>query len=431
MSPCLGSSLTTGSDLVGEVLTLQMASQSNSKIAFGKAAAKFEVHESDYLLMASMGIATHEQLAFRFPKAEDFETFMNKVLRPRAAFKDGEEIKTFDKRIPPSEEEYRASEDAACLRKLWTLSSKVAKAEVESMAGVESETKPKVSGPMANELEEQAVSGKKIPAPLNDRERPSLYTLTKVQQNFSPSGSFQHLSWEVYISIDAENRLRRAGQLPKDVQELVLSGKELRVKDGEAQDIKTARISDLTTLQECLELRARTMATLELGSYQVYSRLTNFFMGKLREIPPDGFRPPTLNEVRRCDRVLHEEILRHISKGVGTLDAGLEWHLARPEHRVWKLVEESTEGTPDQGLEKVKQNPDSKQEAKETAPTNPGKRPREDDPPTPAKKERMCIVCNKRHEPRRQIPPGFRKEQRQQQKEQRKKKNEGKKKESK
>ena len=303
----LGSSQTTVHDLAGEVTTLQMASQSNSKISFGKAAAKFEVHESDYLLMVSLGITTHEQLAFRFPKADDFESFMTKALRPRAAYKDGEDIKTFDKRSPPSEEDYRASEDAACLRKLYTLSSKVAKAEVESLAGIESEAKPKVSGPVANEIESQAVTGRKIPAPLNDRERPSLYTLTKVQQNFSPSGSFQHLSWETYISMDAENRLRRAGQLPKDAQELVLSGKELKAKDGETKDIKTPKINDLTTLQESLELRARAVAMLEIGKYQVYSRLTNFFMAKLREIPPDGFRPPTLNEVRRCDRVLHDQ----------------------------------------------------------------------------------------------------------------------------
>ena len=247
-------------------------------------------------------------------------------------------------------------QDAACLRKLYTLSSKVAKAEVESLAGIESETKPQVSGPVANEIESQAVTGKKIPAPLNDRERPSLYTLTKVQQNFSPSGSFQHLSWEAYISMDAENRLRRAGQLLKDAQELVLSGKELKGKDGETKDIKTPKINDLTTLQESLELRA-----------------SDEFLHGEAEGDPSG---RILNEVRRCDRVLHEEILRHISKGVGSLDAGLEWHMDRPEHRVWKLVEQSAEGVPDQGLEKIKVNTDSKADEKEEKPTNPNKRAR-------------------------------------------------------
>ena len=75
----------------------------------------------------------------------------------------GEEIRTFDKKSPLGEEDFKGSEDAACLRKLWTLSCKVGKAEVESLAGIESVSKPKVSGPVANELEEQAVSGRRIP----------------------------------------------------------------------------------------------------------------------------------------------------------------------------------------------------------------------------------------------------------------------------
>ena len=33
----------------------------------------------------------------------------------------------------------------------------------------------------------------------------------------------------------------------------------------------------------------------------------------------------------------------------------------------------------------------------------------------------MCIVCRKRHEPRCQIPPGFRKDQKQQSREQKRK----------
>ncbi len=417
----IGSSWVTENDLARETVVSQMASQGNSKISFGKAAAKFEVHESDYLLMVSLGIAAHEQLAFRFPKSDDFESFMTKALRPRGAYRVGDEIRTFDKKSPLGEEDFKGSEDAACLRKLWTLSCKVGKAEVESLAGIESESKPKVSGPMANELEEQAVSGRRIPSPLNDRERPSLYTLTKVQQNFSPSGSFQHLSWETYISIDAEGRLRRAGLLPKDAQELVLYGKELKVKDGDAPEIKTAKISDLTTLQEALELRARSMAMLSLAKYQVYNQLTNFFMAKLREIPPDGFRPPTLNEVRRCDRVLHAEIFTHVSKGVGSMDAGLSWHMERPEHRIWKLVEQSAEGTPDQGLEKVKGHRESKAEAASPEPVRVPKRQAPEASDTPVK-DRMCIVCGKRHEPRCQIPPGFRKEQRRLQKEKDKKK---------
>ena len=123
-----------------------------------------------------------------------------------------------------------------------------------------------------------------------------------------------------------------------------------------------------------------------------------------------------LNEVRRCDRVLHEEILRHVSKGVGTMDAGLSWYMERPEHRIWKLVEQSAEGTPDQGLEKVKSHKEPKENPPDEERSAPVKR-QNPDKTSPPSKERMCIVCGKRHEPRCQIPPGFRKEQRRVQKE--------------
>ena len=73
------------------------------------------------------------------------------------------------------------------------------------------------------------------------------------------------------------------------------------------------------------------------------------------------------------------------------MDAGLSWHMERPEHRIWKLVEQA-EGTPDQGLEKVKGHKETKTEVAS------------------------------RHEPRCQIPPGFRKEQRRLQREKDKKK---------
>ena len=85
--------------------------------------------------------------------------------------------------------------------------------------------------------------------------------------------------------MDAENRLRRAGQLPKDAQELVLSGKELKVKDGETKDIKTPKINDLTTLQESLELRARAVAMLEIGKYPSVQSPDELFHGEVEGDP--------------------------------------------------------------------------------------------------------------------------------------------------
>ncbi len=396
-----------------------MSTQGSSKLAFGKAASKLDVAESDYLVLTTLGINTFSTLAFRFPKAEDWESFMGRTVRPQGAFRDGDSIRVFTKADALSLEMFKESEDAACLRKLWTLAAKVAKAEVEDLAGVGEEPKQRVSAASANELEDAAVKGRKMPAPTGDRERPSLWTLTKVQQNLAPQGDHRHLTWEAYVSMDTESRLRRSGRLPKDSQELVLSGREIQLKAGEMGDFPTAKISDVTSMQEALEIRARALCVLGHADYSLYRKLTDFYVAKLRDLPPEGFRAPTLNEVRKCDRVLHEELLHHVSKSVGSLNLGIDFHLKKPDHSFWKLIDKFPEATPDQGLDPKDQGRKEKSGG-DPPKTDPKKRAFEqvgdgvDDPPG---KMRMCLVCQKRHEPRCVLPEGFRKAQRAKEKE--------------
>ena len=61
-----------------------------SEVAFGRAAASFDVHESDYLVLVSERVSTMEAMAFRFPQASDFEDFMKKVVRTKSAYRDRE-----------------------------------------------------------------------------------------------------------------------------------------------------------------------------------------------------------------------------------------------------------------------------------------------------------------------------------------------------
>ena len=112
-----------------------MSTQGSSQLAFGKAAAKFNVAESDYLVMASSKIGSFSELAFRFPRAEDFESYMVRILRTRGAYRSGETIRVYDIATPVPREDYKESDDAAWLRRLWTLAAKVAKSEVEALAG--------------------------------------------------------------------------------------------------------------------------------------------------------------------------------------------------------------------------------------------------------------------------------------------------------
>ena len=398
----------------------EMSTQGSSKLAFGKAASKLDVAESDYLVLTTMGINTFSTLAFRFPKAEDWESFMGRTVRPQGAFRDGESVRVFTKADALTLEEFKESEDAACLRKLWTLAAKVAKAEVEDLAGVGEEPKQKVSAASANELEDSAVKGRKMPAPTGDRERPSLWTLSKVQQNLSPQGDHRHLTWEAYVSMDTESRLRRAGKLPRDSQELILSGKEIQLKAGDMGDFPTAKISDVTSMQEALEIRARALCVLGHADYSLYRKLTDFYVSKLRDLPPEGFRAPTLNEVRKCDRVLHEELLHHVSKSVGSLNLGIEYHLKRPDHSFWKLIDKFPESTPDQGLD-PKDHTKKEKSGGDPPKVDPKKRQFEQvgdagGVETPPVKMRMCLVCQKRHEPRCPLPEDFRKTQREKEK---------------
>ena len=69
-----------------------------SALAFGRAAVSFEVHESDFLVMAADKISTFEAMAYRFPSSADLEDYLKKMLRKRAAYRDDNgEIMVYEK----------------------------------------------------------------------------------------------------------------------------------------------------------------------------------------------------------------------------------------------------------------------------------------------------------------------------------------------
>ena len=94
------------------------------------------------------------------------------------------------------------------------------------------------------------------------------------------------------------------------------------------------------------------------------------------------------------------------------MDAGVS-HYTREAltEPLWKLLDQKPEGHPDQGKERTsieKAKPAEKEKGLKR-PASPARAPR-GSAETPLR-PRMCIVCNKRHEPRCEIPPGFRQEQ--------------------
>eukprot|EP00435_Cladocopium_sp_Y103_P068081 s364_g31.t1 len=214
-------------------------SQSRNEVAFTKSAAQFGVAESDYLILESMKISSYEGFALRVPSKEDLEDFMRTSIVPSAAYKGGDNRLQVFARVPAIHwQDFRISEDAAALRKLWLVGKEICKAELERLAHGDESNKGKVNIQAHLTMEDQAVQ-RGMPAPGSDVERPSLFALNKVAKAMTgPSASYEHQPWEIYINLDEESVLGRAGKLPKTNKELVMTAdKRLSLKEGEEQDI--------------------------------------------------------------------------------------------------------------------------------------------------------------------------------------------------
>ena len=75
----------------------------------------------------------------------------------------------------------------------------------------------------------------------------------------------------------------------------------LRNKEAELQS--AVEIRDTASLREALEIRARAFHMLSVADYFVMRRLTEKYISMLRQTVIEGMRGPTMNEVRRTDRV--------------------------------------------------------------------------------------------------------------------------------
>eukprot|EP00435_Cladocopium_sp_Y103_P010122 s4583_g2.t1 len=117
-----------------------------SSVAFARAAASFEVHESDFLVLSHDRVTNFEAMAYRFPSSGDFEEYLKRSMRTRAAYHgENSEIEVFQRPKILEWEDYKSTEDVGCLRKLWGLSMQAAKRQLERLAGDDGEAKSKVT----------------------------------------------------------------------------------------------------------------------------------------------------------------------------------------------------------------------------------------------------------------------------------------------
>ena len=364
----------------------------------------------------AMGIANFESLAYRVPKSEDLEDLLKISVAPYAAYKGEDEVvQTFNRDPPAAWGEYKMSEDAASLRKLWAMSREVCKSEIESLAsGDSSVSKQKVGVANSLAMEKDAVDSG-MPRPGSDAERPSLYTLTRVSRSLVPPGAtYEHIPWEAYIDAEEEGRLSRLGKMPKAQPELVIKDSKLALNSKAEQDLPPAGVVDgEKVMRKALEIRARSFTMTKVASYEVYRRLHDKYFARINATVPSGMRPPTVNEVRRFDRLLHEEITKWLSRNVGELDKGILYYLNHDENSLWRLLDAVVESLPDQGIEK-----------EDSAAAKPAKTPKgtkgegdeEEKGVSSAKGKKKCLVCGKKHTPFCKLPEGFRKKQRDEQK---------------
>ena len=153
--------------------------------------------------------------------------------------------------------------------------------------------------------------------------------------------------------MEDEGILARSGKLPKGKPEITVKDDQLKVKDSETVPSPGEKVADLEMMRKSLDLRGRSFAMVGVAGFETYRALTDKYVGKMRAVVPVGMRNPTLSEVRRFDRALHEEILKWLSRSVGSLDTAIRYHLEDDTLALWRLLDPVLESLPDQGLERA------------------------------------------------------------------------------
>ena len=324
-----------------------MTNQGDLPVAFQRAAVRFDVTESDYLLLHHYNMFSLSSMAYKLPKAEDLEGFLKDLVLERQAYKsDDGEIIVFRRDPASAWASWKLSDDAAALRRLWSYAKETAKGEMERMASGD-ETRRKTTMMELVAMETAAIA-RGCTAPSSDRERVSLFTLNKASK-----ATYEVLPWEAYISKEEEDKLMRDGKLPKTHQaELVLNRdhKVVAKEQGEALVKELKKVGDLELLRAKLELRACTMEMLDLARYHTLRSLTDKYLGRLNSTIASGMRHPTLNELRRFDREIFTEIFRHLSRGKGNMEDALAYYVGNDD-TLWKLLDPVLEQLPDQGVD--------------------------------------------------------------------------------
>ena len=328
---------------------------------FSALARQLNIDEADFMVMHGSGMNTADEFFFRLPDNEKMEAWLMDTMRLRTCVNpivDGPPVWTEIDRIDAvtnthvTEVAFSRGSLAASVRRLWAASKAASQKDLSRVAddaqfGVPSKISTAV---VANLCSKAAARGVRD---FDEHERPGQSAVSAVMQNFRHSGPWSYLAWELFVSEEEERHqhLLRGERRGKIRMELTAEGSLEGVADDAA--LRRARVNDLLAMQDCLVVRAVVHEWLEIVSLECYERLHKLYVSRFRKRQPEKMRGPTLGEIRQTDRMLHEEVLHYASRGTGTLEQGILWHLDNPS-KVWRLLDGQTADVPDQSVESAK-----------------------------------------------------------------------------
>ena len=226
-------------------------SQASIPAGFLKSAAQFGVAESDFLLLADLGIDTHEAFALRVHSREALEEFLRDVICPGAAYRDPVRgLLTFNRTPAVPWQNFKMSEDSAALRKFLLLAKELCKGELEHLA----------AGQDASRVKVKLASAVAMETPRSREEcRGQAPTLSVHPCSASRAWLAATMGRELprtmwsgrnYISQEEEDKLVRAGSMPKSKSEIILSkDSNLSLKEEESTTPPGSTVGDIEIMR--------------------------------------------------------------------------------------------------------------------------------------------------------------------------------------
>ena len=370
---------------------------------FTSLAERLGVIEVDVLLLRDMGIYTCNDLASRLDSKARLDEYVEDVARIRTATMDPEDFSIAVEDVPDPMDARTFSREARVgnLRRLWESSTLLAKKDLDDLVNVTGVDKPKQIGTLVylSMIEEARKKGLR---PMTPQTTPGPLTIAKVVNNFRPQGPFAYLEWEEYVSEQDENQARRTGGAKSDEGSFKIFKSSEGFMLGVEDQLNIVRDTtvNLEPAQQFLivcdlwALRANTHQIAALCLAEEYASYTFHFEVAFKKNPMMAFRAATMNEIRCCDRSVHQEFLPWVGNGSATLSQCLEWYSTnRDSHAIFQIIDSAVKELPDRGIE---QPPSARYSEGSGTPgqtrpqTQQGQKRQTDNVQSPA-----CMVCGK------------------------------------